>query len=83
MPRGKRRPRHSNSVRAHVVMKFVTAGWPALAVLHASRLLALVGRMVAFFPIAGVAALTGVLGTLLLIQAGLLTATAFRLKRHL
>jgi uncharacterized membrane protein HdeD (DUF308 family) len=38
------------------------------------------GIALAFFPIAGVAALTGVLGTVLLIQAGLLTATAFQLK---
>jgi uncharacterized membrane protein HdeD (DUF308 family) len=38
------------------------------------------GIVLAFFPIAGVAALTGVLGTLLLIQAGLLTATAFQLR---
>ena len=38
------------------------------------------GIALAFFPIAGVAALTGVLGTLLLIQAGLLTATAFQLR---
>jgi len=38
------------------------------------------GIALAFFPIAGVAALTGILGTLLLIQAGLLTATAFQLR---
>ena len=38
------------------------------------------GIALAFFPIAGVAALTGVLGTVLLIQAGLLTATAFQLR---
>jgi len=38
------------------------------------------GIALAFFPIAGVAALTGVLGTLLVIQAGLLTATAFQLR---
>ena len=38
------------------------------------------GIALAFFPIAGVAVLTGVLGTLLLIQAGLLTATAFQLR---
>jgi len=38
------------------------------------------GIALAFFPIVGVAALTGVLGTLLLIQAGLLTVTAFQLK---
>jgi uncharacterized membrane protein HdeD (DUF308 family) len=34
----------------------------------------------AFFPIAGVATLTAVLGTLLLMQAGLQTATAFQLR---
>jgi len=38
------------------------------------------GIALAFFPIAGVAALTGVLGTFLLIQAGLLTATAFQVR---
>ena len=38
------------------------------------------GIALAFFPVVGVAALTGVLGTLLLIQAGLLTVTAFQLK---
>jgi len=36
------------------------------------------GIALAFFPIAGVVALTGVLGALLLIQAGLQTATAFQ-----
>src|SRR5579864_1708719 len=35
---------------------------------------------VGVFPIAGVAALTGVLGTLLLIQAGLLATSAFQLR---
>jgi uncharacterized membrane protein HdeD (DUF308 family) len=45
-----------------------------------SLLYGICGIALAFFPIAGVAALTGVLGTLLLIQAGLLTATAFQLK---
>lgn len=38
------------------------------------------GFTLAFFPIEGVTALTGVLGTLLLFQAGLLTVTAFQLK---
>ena len=38
------------------------------------------GVALAFFPFEGVAALTGLLGTLLLIQAGLLTATAFQVK---
>jgi uncharacterized membrane protein HdeD (DUF308 family) len=38
------------------------------------------GIALAFFPFEGVAALTGLLGTLLLIQAGVLTATAFQVK---
>lgn len=38
------------------------------------------GFALAFFPLAGVAALTGVLGTMLLLQAGLVAATAFQLK---
>lgn len=38
------------------------------------------GIVLAFFPVAGVAALTLMLGTLLLIQAGMLTAIAFQLK---
>jgi uncharacterized membrane protein HdeD (DUF308 family) len=38
------------------------------------------GIALAFFPVAGVAALTLMLGTLLLIQAGMLTAIAFQLK---
>ena len=38
------------------------------------------GVMLAFFPIAGVAALTGVVGTLLLVQAVLVTVAGFRLK---
>ena len=38
------------------------------------------GVLVAFFPIAGVAALTGVVGTLLLIQAALVTITAFQVR---
>jgi len=45
-----------------------------------SLLYGICGIALAFFPIAGVAALTGVLGTLLLIQAGLLTATALQLR---
>jgi uncharacterized membrane protein HdeD (DUF308 family) len=45
-----------------------------------SALYGICGIALAFFPIAGVAALTGVLGTLLLIQAGLQTAAAFQLK---
>src|SRR6266853_5044642 len=36
------------------------------------------GVALAFFPFEGVEALTGLLGTLLLVQAGLLTATAFQ-----
>jgi uncharacterized membrane protein HdeD (DUF308 family) len=38
------------------------------------------GVVLAFFPIAGVAALTGVVGTLLLAQAVLVTVTAFQMK---
>src|SRR5271169_1535562 len=38
------------------------------------------GIALAFFPIEGVIALTGLLGTLLLVQAGVLTVTAFQLK---
>jgi uncharacterized membrane protein HdeD (DUF308 family) len=45
-----------------------------------SLLYGICGIALAFFPIAGVAALTGVLGTLLLILAGLLAATAFQLR---
>jgi uncharacterized membrane protein HdeD (DUF308 family) len=41
---------------------------------------AIAGLALAFLPIEGVIVLTGVLGTLLLIQAGLLTVTAFQLK---
>jgi uncharacterized membrane protein HdeD (DUF308 family) len=43
-------------------------------------LYAIAGLALAFLPIEGVIALTGVLGTLLLIQAGLLTVTAFQMK---
>jgi len=45
-----------------------------------SALYAICGIGLALFPIAGLAALTGVLGTLLLIQAGLQTVTAFQLR---
>ncbi|HXJ88150.1 MAG TPA: DUF308 domain-containing protein [Candidatus Binatia bacterium] len=45
-----------------------------------SLLYGVCGIALAFFPIAGVAALTGVLGTLLLIQAALLAATAFQVR---
>jgi uncharacterized membrane protein HdeD (DUF308 family) len=38
------------------------------------------GMALAFFPVEGVIALTGLLGTLLLVQAGVLTVTAFQLK---
>jgi uncharacterized membrane protein HdeD (DUF308 family) len=38
------------------------------------------GFALAFFPFEGVEALTGLLGTLLLVQAGLLTTTAFQVK---
>jgi uncharacterized membrane protein HdeD (DUF308 family) len=43
-------------------------------------LYAIAGIALAFLPIEGVIVLTGVLGTLLLIQAGLLTVTAFQMK---
>jgi hypothetical protein len=45
-----------------------------------SLLYGICGIALAFFPVAGVAALTLTLGTLLLIQAGMLTAIAFQLK---
>jgi uncharacterized membrane protein HdeD (DUF308 family) len=45
-----------------------------------SLLYGICGIALAFFPVAGVAALTLMLGTLLLIQAGTLTAIAFQLK---
>ena len=45
-----------------------------------SLLYGICGIALAFFPVAGVAALTLMLGTLLLIQAGMLTAIAFQLK---
>ena len=43
-------------------------------------LYAIAGIALAFLPIEGVIVLTGVLGTLLLIQAGLLTVNAFQMK---
>ena len=43
-------------------------------------LYAIAGIALAFLPIEGVMVLTGVLGTLLLIQAGMLTVTAFQMK---
>ena len=43
-------------------------------------LYAIAGIALAFLPIEGVIVLTGVLGTLLLIQAGMLTVTAFQMK---
>jgi uncharacterized membrane protein HdeD (DUF308 family) len=43
-------------------------------------LYAIAGLALAFLPIEGLIVLTGVLGTLLLIQAGLLTVTAFQMK---
>jgi uncharacterized membrane protein HdeD (DUF308 family) len=45
-----------------------------------SLLFGICGIALAFFPIAGVAALTGVIGTLLLIQAAVLAATAFQVR---
>jgi len=43
-------------------------------------LYAIAGLALPFLPIEGVIVLTGVLGTLLLIQAGMLTVTAFQMK---
>ncbi|MGP0018298.1 MAG: HdeD family acid-resistance protein [Candidatus Sulfotelmatobacter sp.] len=45
-----------------------------------SVLFEVVGFFLAFSPIAGVEALTALLGTLLLVQAGLATATAFQVR---
>ena len=45
-----------------------------------SLLFVICGILLAVFPLAGVAALTGILGVLLLVVAGLLIATAFQLK---
>ncbi len=45
-----------------------------------SLLFVICGIGLAFFPLAGAATLTAVLGTLLLIQAGLQTATSFQLR---
>jgi uncharacterized membrane protein HdeD (DUF308 family) len=45
-----------------------------------SVLYGLCGIALAFFPIAGVVALTALLGTLLLIHAGVATATAFQMR---
>ena len=43
-------------------------------------LYAIAGIALAFLPIEGVIVLTGIFGTLLLIQAGMLTVTAFQIK---
>ena len=43
-------------------------------------LFGITGIALAFFPIAGVEALTGLVGTLLLVQAGLTTVTAFQMR---
>jgi uncharacterized membrane protein HdeD (DUF308 family) len=56
-----------------------TAGKFFLKVLS-SLLFGICGIALAFFPIEGVAALTGLIGTLLLVQAGLATATAFQVR---
>jgi len=48
--------------------------------LLAAALFAVTGCALAFAPGAGVQALTGLLGTLLLVQAGLVTVTAFQLR---
>lgn len=45
-----------------------------------SLLFVIFGIALAFFPIAGVAVLTGMLGTLLLVQAALLAVTALEMK---
>ena len=45
-----------------------------------SALYGITGVALAFFPFEGVEALTGLLGTLLMLQAGLLTVTAFQVK---
>ena len=45
-----------------------------------SLLFVICGIGLAFFPVAGVATLTAIVGALLLIQAGLQTATAFQLR---
>jgi len=49
--------------------------------LLSSVLFGIAGIALAFFPIAGVEALTGLLGTLLLVQAGLAAVTAFQVRR--
>lgn len=48
--------------------------------LPAAVAFAIVGVVLAFAPMAGVEALTGLLGTLLLVQAGLATVTAFQTR---
>ena len=48
--------------------------------LFSSALYGITGILLAFLPIEGVEALTGLLGTLLLVQAGLLTVTAFQVR---
>ena len=48
--------------------------------LLSSVLYGITGVALAFFPIVGVEALTGLLGTLLLVQAGLATVTAFQIR---
>jgi len=48
--------------------------------LLAAALFGITGGALAFSPIAGVQAVTGLLGTLLLVQAGLATVTAFQIR---
>ena len=48
--------------------------------LLAAALFAVTGAALAFAPMAGVQALTGLLGTLLLVQAGLAAVTAFQIR---
>jgi len=48
--------------------------------LLAAALFGVTGAALAFVPMAGVQALAGLLGTLLLVQAGLATVTAFQIR---
>jgi len=54
--------------------------WKFLGKVLLGVLYGIAGLILAFFPIAGVAALTVFLGTLLLVYAGVATATAFALR---
>jgi len=61
------------ALHSHTVENFF---WKVLV----SGLYGITGVALVFFPFEGVEALTGLLGTLLLVQAGLLAATAFQVK---